>query len=282
MGSIQTYIRERFPLPLVVLLTVGYGIFIVGISSRGVLLENKIIVTALVMLAFFAFLLRQRVTDEFKDLRHDTKNYPNRPLQRGIVTKRQLVWLGACALTLEAVSVITISIITDTPLSLAVYCGVFFYSALMSVEFFMSEWLEKHFTLYFLLHQFIFMWLITWNFSIFNTPVNLFVLGSAVSFILSLSSIEIIRKFEVRHNSNGAVVADTYPSVWGRTATILTLVLITAVGAGLLSVALHSWLPALSWMVIAAFISRFSRSDTMIRLLVALLFILQSIWAFIL
>jgi len=239
MKEIAIYIKERFPLPLVLFLALGYGFFIIGISLTHGAFETTALLIALVTLSFTGFLLRQRITDEFKDNEHDATNYPHRPVQRGLVTKKQLIALGLVALGVELFSIFLIG---GAP-ALAWYIPFFIYSLLMAKEFFMPAWLNRHFTLYFVLHQCIFIFCLIWSFGFLGTPLTMQTVLLATAFILALASIEIIRKFKIRHNSKGVVVADTYPAVWGTRGSMYVLVsLILAMGV-LLSIGTSSFIP---------------------------------------
>ena len=99
MNKILLYIQERFPIVPVLLFAFGYAALATGISKTqpAKQLETIILFAGI----FFFFLLRQRVVDEFKDSSHDLKNFPDRPVPRGLISKKQLVYLGAVALFLE-------------------------------------------------------------------------------------------------------------------------------------------------------------------------------------
>ena len=274
MKEIGVYLKERFPFPLVLLLAVGYSLFLVGISAP---LQNSIVAAALTTLAFVAFLLRQRVTDEFKDLTPDTKNYPHRPLQRGLVSKRQLIGLGILSLTIELAAIYAIGGLH----SLAWYLPVFIFTLFMSVEFFASKWLEKHFTLYFVLHQFVFVGFITWFFGTTNTSLTPAIVAAAVAFLLTMCSVEIVRKFEIRRDAKKKVVLDTYPAVWGRALSVLILA-VCIVGTGaLLTYATGHIFPVIVSAIAVFAITWQRKNDTSIRIIGAGAFIAQSIGVFI-
>lgn len=236
MLSILIYIQERFPVIPVLLFTFGYSALAIGVASSSNPWFNNpnFTISILVLLSsvFFFFLLRQRTIDEFRDAQHDLKNYPDRPIPRGLISKKQLLMLGGFALFTEWVSVYLLgaSLITT-------YIFVFVYSLLMAKEFFLSEWLNKHFTLYFFVHEIIFLLFgtffiraINWSFLNFNTLT----LSALVVLVAAPVSIEIIRKFKPRYDKTGKVVADTYGTVWGRNNALLALmVLSTSIALGL-------------------------------------------------
>lgn len=223
MNGFSTYLRERFPLPAVLAFALGTAGLLVGFVSPYEPSGTYWAITALVALAFVAFLLRIRVTDEFKDARHDDLHYPGRPVQRGAISRPTLVIVGVVALAVEIGAVIGAGMIAGTPESALWYLAVLAHSALTAVEFFVPTWLERHFTIYFVSHQLISVWFAAWAIALFGTPVTFETVYAATGFVFALALVEVVRKFEVRTDAAGNVVADTYPAVWGRTRTLLVL-----------------------------------------------------------
>ena len=98
------YLRERFPLG-------GHGLLIVSYYSSNQFLARALtqpgepmrysphsLLGAIALLCLFFHL---RVFDEHKDYDDDLKHYPERILQSGIITLRELRILGGVAITLE-------------------------------------------------------------------------------------------------------------------------------------------------------------------------------------
>lgn len=223
MQSVFTYFRERFPLPAVLVLAFGTAVFMVAGYSPEQPNSVTYVLTGLIALAFTAFLLRQRVMDEFKDRNHDSANYPNRPVQRGAISIKNLVWLGISAFLIEIGSVLEIAYISEHWLSVFWYLSVIAFSLLTAFEFFIPKWLNQHFTLYFFSHQLIFFFFSAWAFSVFLPSNFSRAICGSLSFVLIMASLEIMRKYEIRRNSAGEVVADTYLAVWGKRATNIAL-----------------------------------------------------------
>ncbi len=91
-----TYQRERFPLlahgPLVAAFSVSAVCF-----SRLVRGEPGLPPPASLVVAFVTaliFFLQLRIADEFKDFEDDARYRPYRPVPRGLVTLRELGWIG--------------------------------------------------------------------------------------------------------------------------------------------------------------------------------------------
>jgi len=132
------YQRERFPL-------VAHAPLIAAFSSAAVCLSAvlrgephprgaSLLVAFVTALCFF---FQLRVADEFKDAEDDARHRPYRPVPRGLVTLRELGWLGAAAAAIQ----LAVALWLDAglvPLLLLVWA----YMALMSKEFFVRDWLR--------------------------------------------------------------------------------------------------------------------------------------------
>lgn len=205
-------------------LSLGTALWLVAVSSENHPSATTHIVTALIAVTFLSFLLRQRVSDEFKDRGHDDENYPQRPVQRGAIQSATLIVLGSVAAIVEISAVLTIAAISGRWLSPIAYLGVAVYSALTAVEFFVPNWLQRRYTLYFLSHQVIFLFFALWGWSIF-TPANTENwFAGVVAFVAVMAALEIMRKIEIRRNGVGEIVPDTYSAVWGRPLSIGVIV----------------------------------------------------------
>ena len=119
---------------------------------------------------------------------------------------------------------------------MALYSLVIVYSLLTAFEFFVGSFLKKHFTLYFLSHESIFIFFMIWIAGLFNRPINtLMLVGIIVCFTLLMTSFELVRKFEIRLNPEKKVVQDTYLAVWGRPFTLIVICSVIAIPALLMS-----------------------------------------------
>jgi 4-hydroxybenzoate polyprenyltransferase len=239
MNRLKAYLRERFPLAPTSAHALATAALLVGIASNSSDQGRHWAALGIAM-SFLFFMLRMRVTDEFKDATHDNANYPNRPVQRGAIYKRDLVSIGIVSLILELLGV-AIAANAAGNLSNAVwYLPILIYSVLTGREFFIGEYLDRHFNLYFLLHQAIFVFWIMWGFAMFSTSLDGAHLGAAVGFFVLMISMEVVRKYEIRKNAGGEIVRDTYLVVWGTWAfwVLVVNLLISAIAFYLLS---DSW-----------------------------------------
>ncbi len=266
MSRYFEYLNERFPLPLVTILALGFGLY--AVIPMG---SPTLPVVVLFGLMFAGFMLRQRTTDEFKDSSHDTKHYPSRPMQRGLMTKQDIIALGVVAFVIEIGAVYFI----NPPISLYWYIPVLAFSGLMAVEFLMSDQLEKRFTLYFLLHECIFIFIGGWILVSTSSTLTYAGLAWLVSFVLVMMSVEVARKYEIRIGAKGETVQDTYLSVWGehRARTILASLIL---GTGVLMAYSLSdlWPVVLSTVFASAIAYTPSMKPASVKIITALNFLL--------
>lgn len=150
---LRAYLRERFPL-------LGHGVLIVSYYSSNQFLAKTLtrpgepmhytwhsVIGAITLLCVFFHL---RVFDEHKDFEEDCRYHPERVLQRGVITLRDLKILGGIAIALELVLSATAG--KEAFVALLIVLG---FSLLMLKEFFIGSWLRKHFLWYATLHMLI-------------------------------------------------------------------------------------------------------------------------------
>lgn len=147
------YLHERFPLVGNVLLIVSYyssNQFLARVLNRPgepMYYDRGSILGAITLLCIFFHL---RVFDEHKDYEEDLKHYPNRVLQSGLITLRDLKILGGVAIGLELMLAAIWS-----PAALVSVLAALLFSVLMLKEFFVADWLKRHFLVYAVSHMLI-------------------------------------------------------------------------------------------------------------------------------
>lgn len=278
MKRVVQYLAERFPLPVTSVHAMATAAMLVGVSATSHPIDSQLFSTALIALAFFFFMLRMRVTDEFKDRRHDDRNYPGRPVQRGLISRSTLIWLGITALSFELVFAFLAGATTGRPASIVWHLSILGFSVLTHFEFFAKRFLETHFNLYFGIHQLIFFLYPVWGFSIWATELNTQTLVGALSFVGYMSAMEIVRKYEIRLDPSGNVVRDTYLTVWGNGAFWAMFGISILGGIGLWFSNQHLAHLVISALVAIALLIQKSNTSA-VRALVAFGFVAQSLAA---
>ena len=149
----QTYVAERFP-PL------GYAILIFSFYSSNQFLAHALtssgepmrydLSTLIGALAILGVFLHLRIFDDQKDYEEDCRYFPDRALQRGAVTRRDLRLLLAIVVTAELLLAAL-----SGPGAMVSVLTVIGFSLLMLKEFFAREWLRQRFLLYASTHMLI-------------------------------------------------------------------------------------------------------------------------------
>ncbi|MBI1920766.1 MAG: UbiA family prenyltransferase [Geobacter sp.] len=227
------YQKERFPVfahgPLILafsLSAMAYSALLRGESG----LRPEAAVVAFV--TAFLFFLQLRIADEFKDAEEDAHWRPYRPVPRGLVTLRELGWVGAGAGAIQLAGSLWLR-----PLQLLLLLAAWGYLALMSKEFFVRDWLKARPIAYMLSHM-----VVMPVFDIYATACDWLTAGAlpprglgwflAVSYLNGIV-IEIGRKVRAPEDEEEGV--ETYSALWGR-----PLALAAWLGAMLLT-ALCAW-----------------------------------------
>ena len=220
------YLKERFnliqfiPLSfiLAVFLSVGTQLFLFKSVSWGPILFSTV--------ALFLFLLRLRIFDEFKDYKHDIEYYPDRPISKGLLTLNEL--------KLVLIPVIIVEVFVALYLGMFVlifFLVSFVYSLLMFKEFFVSDWLRKHFSLYIFTHEILviplFIYLCSINGFNFQSEhivyfINLVVCTGSFMFLLEIARKVRSKEFEVASR-------DTYTAQYGVLGASSLLIVVSVV-----------------------------------------------------
>jgi hypothetical protein len=224
LNRIFKYLDERFNLLQFISLSLILAGFI-GVSTQ-LYLFNKISLLPIFLstVALFLFLFRLRIFDEFKDYSHDIKHYPNRPISNGLVTLKELRLIFFPAIFLEII--------------LALYLGkiifIFFsisllYSLLMFKEFFITDWLRKHFSTYIFSHEILviplFFYLCSINGLKSYAENPLFFLNLVICTGSFMFLLEIARK--VRPKELEVASKDTYTAQYGILGASLLLLTVS-------------------------------------------------------
>ncbi|MGE0483457.1 MAG: UbiA family prenyltransferase [Gammaproteobacteria bacterium] len=213
------YQRERFPVlahgPLILafsLSAVSYSALLRGATSLPPLGTVIAFVTA------FLFFLQLRIADEFKDYEEDARFRPYRPVPRGLVSLRELGWVGLGAALVQG----ALALLAAPALTL-ILVAAWSYLALMSVEFFAPAWLKARPVTYLWTHMLI-MPLVDFYATACEWLVRGASLPAGLSWFLLVSFLngivlEIGRKTRAPADEETGV--ETYSVLWGRRRAVL-------------------------------------------------------------
>jgi 4-hydroxybenzoate polyprenyltransferase len=209
------YQRERFPVVANGLLIAAFSASAMSFSGllRGSHHFPPIGLLAAGFASSFIFFALLRVADEFKDYADDLAFRPYRPVQRGLVTLRELGFVGLAGMAVQ----LAIALFVYPPLAL-ILLGVWAYFGLMTKEFFVSGWLKAHPVWYLLSHMFI-MPLIDFYVTAFDWLVSRVPPPTGLAWFLAVSFvngivIEVGRKIRAASDEEHGV--ETYTALWGR------------------------------------------------------------------
>jgi 4-hydroxybenzoate polyprenyltransferase len=146
------YQKERFPFIANGILIAIFTFSAISYSricrgADGFISLNSYLIAIFTTITLF-FLLR--IFDEFKDKEEDAKYRSHLPVPRGLVSLRELAYLGIVTAVLQILFNILFY-----PKMLILYFAVIVFLLLMGKEFFVARWLKKHPIMYVVSHMFI-------------------------------------------------------------------------------------------------------------------------------
>lgn len=245
------YLAERFP-PL------NYTVLIVCYYSSNQFLAQTLespegavhyslssLMGALTILAMFFHL---RIFDDHKDSARDLRFFPDRVLSRGLVTLRHLKVAGAVAIGLELLMGAL-----RGPAALTAVLLALGFSLLMLKEFFVREWLNRHFLVYAATHMLIMplLALVAYSFTTGRYPWQApgwFYLYAIVGVFVTFNW-EISRK--IRAPEDEVAGLDSYSRIFGTYGAAYLVILVRVVDTLLVSlVGLHLGLSPLFYVAL--------------------------------
>lgn len=160
------WVQERFPPEN--LLVFGLASCCIGTIARGGISLSWVDFS--LFLTITSFFLQIRIIDEHKDFAVDLENHPQRVLQSGKISLYQLRLVGYLS------SILTFF----TSLYFALrhinvgfwFLITYFWLGLMTKEFFLGRWLEKHLPIYALSHLMIMPLACLWWLALINTGIG--------------------------------------------------------------------------------------------------------------
>lgn len=238
LKNLVAYLQERFP-PVNMLLFAILFFTVYSISSLSPASERLHGLAWGGVLAVISFFFRLRVFDEIKDYRIDALNHPQRVLQSGRVTLRQLISVALVGTVIELIWSVAMG--PGAVLGWLVAVG---YSLLMRYEFFVGHWLQERLLLYAASHMLVMPLVIAWVWLAFNPALNNGVGLLAALSLLAGFAFEVARKIHAPAAERATV--DSYSKAIGyRTSIALVLLLLLAgavvQGQLLLTVAARPW-----------------------------------------
>jgi 4-hydroxybenzoate polyprenyltransferase len=246
------YQRERFPLFAYGALIAVFSLSAVSYSSlaRGHNAWPSLDVFLTAFVIAYIFFVQLRIADEFKDIDDDTRFRPYRAVPRGLVSLRELGWIGYAGLPVQIALAFRLRTELLTPLAFAL-----FYLHLRNKEFYVRNWLKAH--------PFTYMWshlLILPAILFYAMACDWLGAGAArpagLGWFLSVSffngaAYEIARKSRAPQDEEKGV--ETYTFLWGTRNAVLAwwiAFLLMAVSAWRAAAIIHVATPVLCLMAL--------------------------------
>ena len=244
MGAWLTFLKERLPLPSLIVLVAGLAISGSALGDSTAVVEPvaafRWVTTIIAAAGAFLFFAVLRIMDEYKDYEKDRIAHPHRPLPRGLLAPEQVA--GAVNGLAVVMLLLGAAIgLRNSPAGLC-YLLVTGYLWLMYREFYAGPWLANRPLLYAATHQLIVLPLCyfcvlvrdpaAWRHS-HSAYFGFTVLGAFFAY-------EICRKLDPQAHP----LLQTYLSYYGPSKTLvlaLCMVAISALGAQRLGFGLILW-----------------------------------------
>src|SRR6056297_2423261 len=248
-----SYLGERFPL-------IGNGLLILSFYSSNQFLAHALhdrgqpmrydLSTLYGVLVVICFFLHMRIFDDHKDYAEDAVFFPDRVLQRGVVTLGELKGLAAVAIGMQAILAATVGWA-----ALVSWLIAFGFSILMLKEFFVRRWLKQRFLLYASVHMLIMplLAMVVWSFATGRYGWEMpawYWLYSMVGFFLAFNW-EVSRKIRAAEDEREGL--DSYSRLFGAYGAaylVLLMRLLDTILVGL--VALHLGLSGWFFLLLLA------------------------------
>ncbi len=182
-------------------------------------------------LAVWAFFLMLRIFDEHKDFATDLENYPQRVLQRNLVSLTQLKTICVLAIALQ----LGVSSWLDRgfgPVMIS-WLVVMVWSGLMATEFFVGQWLTKNLLVYAFSHMLVMPLAVMWMAAMGTVGrwPGWQILALGLVAFCSGFAFEITRKNRAPAEERDSV--DSYSRIFGiKGATTVTVVFLLVATAG--------------------------------------------------
>lgn len=243
------YQRERFPLfsqgvliGVISLCSVSFSVLLRSAAASAapgssLRLPDFALAVLVAMGSALGFFFQMRVADEFKDYETDLHYRPYRPVQRGLITLRELAWLAGAMMVVQLGLSLWLEVRMVLPLLL-----VWGYMGLMRQEFFIRDWLRRHAVAYMLSHLviapliFFYITACDWLVAGARPPLGLFWFLAAAFF--NGMFYEIGRKIRAPQSEETGV--ETYSQLWGRPTAIAIWWLMLALAGGCAAAAAHA------------------------------------------
>jgi len=221
--------KERLQLEVLIFTTSAVVLSSVAVSlPLGENIFNYLTEIIISFITLLLFMFHIRVLDEHKDYNFDSKYHKERPIQRGLISLKEL-------LILDVIGLIIIFLLNAFfPIRAVIFLFIAFaYTLLAGNEFFMKKWIRKKFFLYNFLNLLQLLFLQFYLYSLIDPKFSFKEVLLTVHFVFVLFNVgllEFARKLKIKSQESEA--RDTYSSRLGmkKSVFIYTLIYIFVYG----------------------------------------------------
>jgi len=221
--------KERFQIEILIFTTTAVVLSSVAVSlPEGKFIFNFLTEIFVSIVTLLLFMFHIRVLDEYKDYDFDSKYHKERPIQRGLITLKELLIIDIIGL------LIIFSLNIFFPQRAFIFLLIAFgYTLIAGKEFFMKNWIRKRFFLYNFLNLLQLLFLQFYLYSLINPNFsfkNLILIFHFIFVLFNVGIIEFARKLKAKSEETDA--KDTYSSRLGikNAALVYTLICFTVYG----------------------------------------------------
>jgi len=231
IAHLRDWARERFPLANGAFFALLYllALFVGRSANPGPIEVSWRDLPGLV--ALWSFFLWLRILDEHKDFESDRIAHPDRALQRGLVTLKDLRVVGGVTLLIQ------VAVSTWLDRGVGAVTGWWLvsvvWSLLMAKEFFVREWLRRHIMWYAFTHMVVMLPLVAWVASMGNTDAFRIPSTWALASLVYASGLAFEMGRKMRAPDDEHPSADSYTQSLGIDRSTLLLAVVVAVVSAL-------------------------------------------------
>jgi len=222
------YFKNRFPIIPLFIFCFLYSVAIQK-TFLGYISNSAILPTLFLFLSF----LYLRLVDEIKDYQFDLEYHKQRPVQKGIVSLKDIKILLYLTIFCLLYLFYLMNILFLIPL-------FFLYTYVMYKDFFIVDFFHKASVIYLILHELLFGIIIFLFFSFYSKKFYLEYLNKdtilTIIFIISITIIEIGRKMVHRYSLNGKITSDTYAYEWGEKKSLVVFFILCSLNIFLIAI----------------------------------------------
>jgi hypothetical protein len=234
------YIKERFPIPVYLLISSGLALSGSAMVDRE-FLTLPTLVCFLYAIWVFATL---RLMDEFKDYEKDVIAHPTRPLPRGILMKSTVGRVITYMMNIGWVFTVVFYFVSLEASLLSTVTTLWLW--LMFKEFYLGERLSKRPLIYAITHQIILVPFCL----LMALKIDDFTLGWSLAVLGSFFTYEVSRKLDPKAHP----ILGTYLSTYGRQGSFVIVALLFAVAAiGAKSIGYQLWMTPWAILTLAMY-----------------------------